>query len=176
VASSARTTRTMRARGQLSRHHSDCVHVLTKRTGAADLALGFPEGSGGGGWPHGRSSLIGRTSMLPRRANGIFAATWMVSFRSPASIGSRPDLAEHRHRVAPVRARTERRPHRRDLFHSSASPLFSMSRHGPLVHPRSMKIGYYAPAAARATSKHLGTGWVRDESDVGAFGTPHCCA
>jgi len=64
--------------------------------------------------------------MLPRRTNGIFAATWMVSFRSPASIGSRPDLAEHRHRVAPVRARTDRRPHRRDLFHSSASPLFSI--------------------------------------------------
>src|SRR6266542_2392948 len=37
-----------------------------------------------------------------------------------------PDVADHRQRVAPVRARTDRGPHRRDLFHSSVSPLFSM--------------------------------------------------
>ncbi len=30
------------------------------------------------------TSLIGRTSMLPRRADGIFEATWMASFRSLA--------------------------------------------------------------------------------------------
>src|SRR5262249_60076437 len=29
---------------------------------------------------------IGRTSMLPMRADGIFAATWIASFRSRASI------------------------------------------------------------------------------------------
>jgi hypothetical protein len=37
--------------------------------------------------------------MLPQRAIGIFAATWMVSFRSPASISSKPDrlpLGPHR--------------------------------------------------------------------------------
>jgi hypothetical protein len=34
--------------------------------------------------------MIGRTSMLPRRANGIFAATWMASFRSRASIRMNP--------------------------------------------------------------------------------------
>ena len=32
-----------------------------------------------------------------------------------------------------------------------------MSRHGPLAHPRSMKISYHSPAAARATSRCLGT-------------------
>ena len=31
-------------------------------------------------------SMIGRTSMHPRRAGGIFEATWMASFRSLASI------------------------------------------------------------------------------------------
>src|SRR5713101_6340484 len=32
-----------------------------------------------------------------------------------------------------------------------------MSHHGPLAHPRSMKIGYHTRAAARATSYCLGT-------------------
>jgi hypothetical protein len=32
------------------------------------------------------NSLIGRTSTLPRRAAGIFEATWMASFRSLALI------------------------------------------------------------------------------------------
>ena len=40
--------------------------------------------------------------------------------------------------------------------------------------PRSMKIGYHARAVARATSRELGTGEVRRQSDVGAFGAPHC--
>jgi hypothetical protein len=35
---------------------------------------------------HGVNSLTGRTSTLPSRAGGIFAATWMASFRSRASI------------------------------------------------------------------------------------------
>jgi len=34
----------------------------------------------------GTSSRTGRTSTLPSRAGGIFAATWMASFRSRASI------------------------------------------------------------------------------------------
>src|SRR5581483_5329074 len=38
----------------------------------------------------GRSSLIGRTSMLPRRASGIRDAAWMASFRSRASITRKP--------------------------------------------------------------------------------------
>ncbi len=33
---------------------------------------------------------MGRTSMLPRRPIGIFAATWMASFRSRASIRMNP--------------------------------------------------------------------------------------
>src|SRR5581483_11586473 len=37
-----------------------------------------------------------------------------------------PHLADHPARIGPARTRTARRPHRRDLFHSSASPLFSM--------------------------------------------------
>jgi len=32
------------------------------------------------------NSMIGRTSTLPIRADGIFDATWMASFRSRASI------------------------------------------------------------------------------------------
>jgi serine/threonine protein kinase len=35
---------------------------------------------------YGTSSLTGRTSTLPSRAGGIFAATWIASFRSRASI------------------------------------------------------------------------------------------
>jgi len=35
---------------------------------------------------HGFSSRTGLTSMLPSRAGGIFAATWMASFKSAASI------------------------------------------------------------------------------------------
>ena len=37
---------------------------------------------------HGQASnsMIGRTSMLPMRDEGIFAATWIASFRSFASI------------------------------------------------------------------------------------------
>lgn len=35
---------------------------------------------------HGVKVLTGRTSMLPTRAGGIFAASWMASFRSLASI------------------------------------------------------------------------------------------
>src|SRR5215208_349074 len=34
----------------------------------------------------GSSSRTGRTSMLPSRAGGILAATWIASFRSRASI------------------------------------------------------------------------------------------
>ena len=32
------------------------------------------------------NSLIGRTSTLPSRADGIFDATWIASFRSRASM------------------------------------------------------------------------------------------
>ena len=35
---------------------------------------------------YGFNSLIGRTSMLPSRAGGIFEATWIASFKSLASI------------------------------------------------------------------------------------------
>jgi hypothetical protein len=35
---------------------------------------------------YGVNSLIGRTSMLPSRAGGIFEATWIASFKSLASI------------------------------------------------------------------------------------------
>src|SRR5439155_23282700 len=34
----------------------------------------------------GLNSLIGRTSMLPSRAGGIFEATWIASFKSLASM------------------------------------------------------------------------------------------
>lgn len=36
------------------------------------------------------NSMIGRTSMLPRRATGIFEATWMASFRSLALMRMNP--------------------------------------------------------------------------------------
>ena len=35
---------------------------------------------------YGVNSLMGRTSMLPSRAGGIFEATWIASFKSLASI------------------------------------------------------------------------------------------
>jgi len=38
----------------------------------------------------GVNSMIGRTSMLPRRPGGIFEATWIASFRSRASIRKNP--------------------------------------------------------------------------------------
>jgi len=43
--------------------------------------------------------LIGRTSMLPGRAIGIFAATWMASFRSRASLSSKPHSSPLRTRI-----------------------------------------------------------------------------
>jgi hypothetical protein len=43
--------------------------------------------------------LIGRISMLPRRAIGIFAATWMASFRCRASISRKPDSLPFRTRI-----------------------------------------------------------------------------
>src|SRR5258708_22869775 len=43
------------------------------------------------------------------------------------------------------------------VMHGRRSLSTSMSRHGPLAHPRSMKISYHSSAAARATSRCLGT-------------------
>src|SRR5215831_20157023 len=65
---------------------------------------------------------------------------------------------DHRQRIPPAGTGTHRAFHRRSLFHSSVSPLFSMSQHGPLAHPRSMKISYHPAVAVRPASKHLGTG------------------
>src|SRR5439155_1190608 len=53
----------------------DCVHQLTHpRLVGRVLAHGYC-------W---LNTMIGRTSTLPKRADGIFAATWRASFRSRA--------------------------------------------------------------------------------------------
>ena len=62
------------------------------RVGAVDRVDRVPRLVGGGGVRHparaysgGSKFRIGRTSTHPSRADGIFAATWMASFRSRAS-------------------------------------------------------------------------------------------
>jgi len=63
---------------------SDAVHQATIARLAQGVArrLSARHRRGYGG----ANSRIGRTSTLPRRADGIRAATWMASFRSRASM------------------------------------------------------------------------------------------
>ena len=83
MAGSARTMRTIQARGQLSRHHSGpCPRDDADE---ADLALGFPDGSGGGGWSthlvidYQRGTcggpLLDPSSALPSSDSGIAATS-----------------------------------------------------------------------------------------------------